>query len=161
MPAPPFQASDDYFATSENFGAHYAEPAKLDIISAIDHVTGCQQCGNPLGPSPSDDFCGEGCQQAWAAKRVAPKVQQRPAPEGTRPAFHLLNAVVYRSDGEQWVEFGQVNGQLEAVAHFDISLSGDVVDNTDALRARANSNSNIRGWIAPEVWEYLREGEGS
>lgn len=42
----------------------------MDIISAIDQATGCQQCGNPLERSVSDDFCGEGCQQAWHAKRT-------------------------------------------------------------------------------------------
>ncbi|PWK81703.1 hypothetical protein C8D88_116114 [Lentzea atacamensis] len=41
-----------------------------DIIARIDAVTGCQQCGKPLGPSPSDDFCGEGCQHAWHVKRA-------------------------------------------------------------------------------------------
>lgn len=41
-----------------------------DIIAAIDEATGCQQCGKPLERSVSDDFCGEGCQQAWHAKRV-------------------------------------------------------------------------------------------
>ena len=41
-----------------------------DIISAIDQATGCQQCGKPLERSVSDDFRGEGCQQAWHAKRA-------------------------------------------------------------------------------------------
>lgn len=36
-----------------------------DIISAIDAATGCQQCGEPLGSSPSSDFCSEFCQGAW------------------------------------------------------------------------------------------------
>lgn len=132
-----------------------------DIIAAIDEATGCQQCGKPLERSVSDDFCGEGCQQRWHANRIAPKVQHRPAPEGPRPAFHLVGATVYRSDGEQWVEFAQINGRLEARAHFDINLNGDVVNNMDALRSRANSNADIRGWVAPEVWDYLRGGDGS
>jgi hypothetical protein len=42
----------------------------VDIVEAIDRATGCQQCGKALGPSPSDDFCGEGCQHAWHAGRV-------------------------------------------------------------------------------------------
>lgn len=44
-----------------------------DIIASIDRAIGCQRCGNPLGSSPSDDFCGERCQHAWHAKR-APRV---------------------------------------------------------------------------------------
>jgi hypothetical protein len=41
-----------------------------DVVSAIDEVLGCQQCGGPLGESPSGDFCGPGCASAWAAERV-------------------------------------------------------------------------------------------
>lgn len=38
-----------------------------DTIAVIDAVTdGCQQCGKPRGDSPSDDFCSEDCQEAWA-----------------------------------------------------------------------------------------------
>lgn len=32
----------------------------------------CWQCGNPLGSSPSDDFCGDDCQTAWYATLVDP-----------------------------------------------------------------------------------------
>lgn len=39
-------------------------------LDAIDRATGCQQCEGPLGSSPSGDFCGEFCQQRWAALRV-------------------------------------------------------------------------------------------
>lgn len=42
----------------------------MDIISAIDAATGCQHCGNPLGSSPSSDFCSEFCQATWHEKRV-------------------------------------------------------------------------------------------
>lgn len=45
-------------------------------LDAIDQVTGCQHCGGPLGPSPSDDFCCEAHQAAWHAARV-----DRPKPE--------------------------------------------------------------------------------
>lgn len=41
-----------------------------DIISAIDSATGCHQCGNPLGSSPSSDFCSEFCQSTWLANRI-------------------------------------------------------------------------------------------
>ena len=40
-------------------------------LSAIDHVIGgCQQCAAPLDTSPSDDFCGESCQEAWHLERA-------------------------------------------------------------------------------------------
>lgn len=41
-----------------------------DIIAAIDTAVGCQRCGKPLEASVSDDFCSEGCQQAWHASRA-------------------------------------------------------------------------------------------
>lgn len=44
----------------------------MDIISAIDSATGCHQCGNPLGSSPSSDFCSEFCQRTWQSNRAAP-----------------------------------------------------------------------------------------
>lgn len=41
-----------------------------DFIAQLDAAIGCQQCGNPLGDSPSADFCGADCQQAWTASRA-------------------------------------------------------------------------------------------
>lgn len=41
-----------------------------DIIDRIDAATGCHQCEQPLGHSPSDMFCSEDCQSAWQSKRV-------------------------------------------------------------------------------------------
>lgn len=38
--------------------AHLSRPTLDETLDRIDAATGCQQCGNPLGPSPSDDFCG-------------------------------------------------------------------------------------------------------
>lgn len=131
------------------------EEVTVDIISAIDQATGCQQCGNPLERSVSDDFCGEGCQQAWHASRV------RSTSAASAPPWTMGPGVVYRSDGERWIEFGRVDGRVTPLAHFDINLNGDIVDNTEALRERATSNADVRGWIAPEVWDYLRQGEGS
>lgn len=32
----------------------------------------CRICGNSLGNSPSDDFCGDECQTAWYAALVNP-----------------------------------------------------------------------------------------
>lgn len=48
----------------------------MDIIAAINHATGCHHCGAPLDASPSDDFCGQDCQQAWAAARTAPDYRE-------------------------------------------------------------------------------------
>jgi hypothetical protein len=54
-----------------------------DIIDRIDAAVGCQQCGGPLGASPSDDFCGEDCQSAWRRAQVGAEDgagDTRPAP---------------------------------------------------------------------------------
>jgi hypothetical protein len=59
-------------------------PIKPDIISAIDSVTGCQQCGKDLTGSVSDDYCSEECQRAWQAANVA-RAQQGHADVGIWP----------------------------------------------------------------------------
>lgn len=41
-----------------------------DFIAELDAAIGCQQCGGPLGDSPSADFCNDDCQQVWAAARA-------------------------------------------------------------------------------------------
>jgi len=41
-----------------------------EVIAAIDTALGCQQCGNDLEGSPSNDFCREVCQQDWHRARV-------------------------------------------------------------------------------------------
>lgn len=43
-----------------------------DFIAELDAAIGCQQCGSPLGDSPSNDFCTDTCQFAWSAARVDP-----------------------------------------------------------------------------------------
>lgn len=48
-----------------------------DIFAAIDAAVGCQQCGGPLGDSPSDDFCTAEHQQEWNAARADPLVGYR------------------------------------------------------------------------------------
>lgn len=127
-----------------------------DIISAIDAATGCQHCGNPLGSSPSSDFCSEFCQGAWHAKRVK-EVAFSPgvlhiAPVGTP----------YELGGAAWHPIGYAVPAREFRAHFEIRADGSVVDNTAAIRHRnERCNEDIRGWVGPEVWEYLREGGGS
>jgi hypothetical protein len=42
----------------------------MDIITAIDAVIGCQECGGPLDRSPDRDFCGEPCWTTWHSARV-------------------------------------------------------------------------------------------
>ena len=42
----------------------------MDILDAIDQAVGCQQCGGPLGDSPSDDFCSPEHQTAWHAQHA-------------------------------------------------------------------------------------------
>lgn len=42
----------------------------VDILDAIGAAVGCQQCGRPLGDSPSDDFCRQSCQHAWHGARA-------------------------------------------------------------------------------------------
>lgn len=42
-----------------------------DFIDQLDAAIGCQQCGRPLGNSPSNDFCGEVCQEHWHVARAA------------------------------------------------------------------------------------------
>lgn len=63
-----------------------------DIISAIDAATGCQQCGNPLGASPSSDFCGEFCQATWHEKRVGVE-REKPKPSVTIEVSAVVEAL--------------------------------------------------------------------
>ncbi len=44
----------------------------MDILAAIDAAVGCQQCGGKLDESVSDDFCGQECQEDWAAQHAEP-----------------------------------------------------------------------------------------
>lgn len=37
----------------------------------------CQSCQQPLGRSPSDDFCSESCQQHWYAALITELPDQR------------------------------------------------------------------------------------
>ncbi len=53
---------------------------------AIDRALGCQHCGEPLAGSPSDDFCGETCQEEWhRAQAAALPVAGPAAPDETLP----------------------------------------------------------------------------
>lgn len=64
----------------EGAGRRVAPEVRImtDIIAAIDEATGCQECGKPLGRSPSDDFCSEICQRTWHARQ---------GDEGVVPSF--------------------------------------------------------------------------
>lgn len=69
-----------------------------DIIDRIDAATGCQQCGGPLGASPSGDWCSEHCQQTWLTARTdappwaTPIDWSSPPSTATRPAPPSLQA---------------------------------------------------------------------
>lgn len=65
-----------------------------DFISELDSAIGCQQCGRPLGDSPSDDFCTPDCQAAWSAARTAPLASYSEPDE--QPA-HVSNLVELHS----------------------------------------------------------------
>jgi hypothetical protein len=66
-------------------------PTVDETLARIDSATGCRQCGNPLGPSPSDDFCGEGCQHAWHAGMRMPKALTEPALNPSNSVMALFN----------------------------------------------------------------------
>lgn len=95
-----------------------------DIIEAIDHATGCQQCGGDLTGSVSDDFCSEVCQQAWHTVHVS-KVENlllpTPSPRVTsfyeamqrdlnRPRRFSMpaGAQVFRYNGTEWETLGTI-----------------------------------------------------
>lgn len=99
-----------------------------DIIAAIDHATGCQQCGKDLTGSVSDDFCSEECQRGWQAvnvahvKQVEPEVNRRIQvyaggfAAAMNAALEVMEArftfpaggQVFRPNGETWEPFGTI-----------------------------------------------------
>jgi hypothetical protein len=95
----------------------------MDIIAAIDHATGCQQCGGPLDGSPSDDFCDQDCQAAWSAARTVPLV-------GYREPWDLLSG--YDATPQRWV-VGTVEEFTGPVERFrPLPLAGGQVYMADA-----------------------------
>lgn len=65
-----------------------------DIIDQIDAATGCQQCGKPLGVSPSADYCSEWCQRTWTARahrtaQLPVGVRAEPATPGRAQEVHV------------------------------------------------------------------------
>jgi hypothetical protein len=82
-----------------------AKHAKASIIAAIDAATGCQQCGAPLSASPSGDFCGPACQQAWHSARSNPL------------EWHVEAGHNFRGDAMRWSpEGGTREGDLRPEA---------------------------------------------
>jgi hypothetical protein len=101
-----------------------------DFIAEFDAAIGCHQCEGPLGDSPSDDFCGEGCQERWhAAHAEATTIQVRWGTPRVRPhpldtavatalgydAYRRRYALGVTPDGE--VISRRLDGQLAAVDH--------------------------------------------
>lgn len=81
-----------------------------DVVARIDRLTGCQQCGRPLGRSPSSDFCGELCQQTWHATRTKAIPESGMTVEGQVYIRHAGAA-----DDVPWVPVG--HGGL----HFEVA----------------------------------------
>lgn len=82
----------------------------MDIIAAIDAVTGCQQCGRTLEGSVSDDFCGERCQRTWAANRVGVPVHDPILDSADRAALARVFAQLMPTAeqcGEAFRQFGE------------------------------------------------------
>jgi hypothetical protein len=144
-----------------------------DIIAAIDQAVGCQHCGGSLQRSVSDDFCGEGCQQAWHASRVrlAPsgfllphevREQARVAElarQVTRQSWTLANPPQFNSGDRMTIQF--LTGPAEVYTYdgqgwFSVGhVSGPVeavVDEPSPWR-RGDSNLDIQGWIDERAWE--------
>ena len=104
----------------------------MDIIAAIDHATGCQQCGKDLSGSVSDDFCSEECQRTWHAARAGMK----PPPQsswhehatevlaGVRPRF-LMGTPTEHFTHYTWEE-GTLRQNLPTTAAFVIPAGGQV-----------------------------------
>jgi hypothetical protein len=68
--------------------------ANREFIAELDAAIGCQQCGCPLGDSPSADFCSPRCQTAWSAARAKPLTSYTEPDE--QPA-HVSNLVELHS----------------------------------------------------------------
>lgn len=80
-------------------------------------MTTCQECGEDVGVlAPSDDFCGESCQQAWQARAI------RTVPLGNEPKRRDLST-------------GPVHGELSRVLR----------DNLERLAYRAERHFGHEG----------------
>lgn len=79
-----------------------------DILAAIDAATGCQQCGGPLGNSPSDDFCRERCRMTWYTARtqvLTPKAEE---------SLRAFTASLFDNLRTAFEEFGRALAQAGA-----------------------------------------------
>lgn len=82
-------------------------------LRRIDTATGCHRCGEPLRNSPSDDFCSEACQHAWASARV------HVDPQHHNPGLHFgAPRRVRYADTRQPVTLDPQDRQALANVHF-------------------------------------------
>lgn len=91
-----------------------------DFIDQLDAAIGCQQCGGPLGDSPSDDFCGEGCQERWHATRP-----RRLAGPWKCGPVGIIPGDAFDAASSGWQEIGQVREPV--VFGFDPAVEGGAV----------------------------------
>lgn len=115
-----------------------------DIIHLIDEATGCHQCHRPLGDSPSNMFCSEGCQWAWQSARVSGRPEVRDRNSERRPLSHVF---IQRGEGTQWVEVG-------TAAPFTVPTP-DVPQGTWDIRPVAATFEFTCTYFNRELWEQM------
>lgn len=72
-------------------------------VGAATNAYACRRCGNPLGDSPSDFFCGERCQTEWYTAVANP-----PAPPHGEPHEEVVAETAGpESDRDQWWAAGR------------------------------------------------------
>jgi hypothetical protein len=125
----------------------------VDIIAAIDRVTGCQYepCGRPLDDSPSDDFCSGRCQQAWHEDRAVlldryTEPYDLPAYVGNLVELHHGDLVPTVPD--ESYRAGPPTGVLE--------LSFPDVFTSDAFTSSARAATTRAPAPGVSPWDYLR-----
>lgn len=84
-----------------------------DIVDRIDAAIGCQQCGGPLRDSPSDDFCGERCQEVWHEARAdVPHGDEDEKRYGLFQQRYVLGVEFSRPSGR--VDYSRIAGYVQA-----------------------------------------------
>lgn len=108
-----------------------------DILATIDAATGCQQCGGPLGDSPSDDFCRERCRMAWYAAGV----QILSPDEGE--AFRTFDLSLFDNLRTAFEEFGRalMRMQAELAKISEVAAKPDMNPRERALHLRRTRNT--------------------
>lgn len=99
----------------------------MKIVEEIDQAIGCQQCGEELSASVSDDFCSESCQMQWHRKRVdAPNEMDLPSWEDA--IWQRQNPS--RVDRQSWlIHLHDANGQ------YIRTISGEPLHSYDMVQA--------------------------